>query len=132
MLGVVAGLVEGVVVDGVVDVGVAVVPAGVAVVPVVEVVVPVLLFSVDADWSPPPSPPQAASITGTSRERANGAMLRIGMFLVRFFRLRGNRDGTDGDGAAATRVASRRAGSGVGAGRQVRARRTSGARLGAA
>ncbi|RQY54078.1 hypothetical protein DF112_16385 [Burkholderia stagnalis] len=65
-----------------------------------------MLFSVVADWPPPPSPPQAASITGTSRERANGAMLRIGVFLVRFFGLRGNRDGTDGDGAAATRHVS--------------------------
>ncbi|KWI99997.1 hypothetical protein WT76_26410 [Burkholderia stagnalis] len=33
-------------------------------------------------------------------------MLRIGVFLVRFFGLRGNRDGTDGDGAAATRRVS--------------------------
>ncbi|KVD10691.1 hypothetical protein WI81_25855 [Burkholderia ubonensis] len=35
-------------------------------------------FRALADWVPPSSPPQAASMTGRSRERANGAIFRIG------------------------------------------------------
>ncbi|AOK59611.1 hypothetical protein WM29_11105 [Burkholderia ubonensis] len=98
--------------------------AGVVPDPVVEVGEPVLPAAVAEDWPPPPSPPQAASITGTSRERASGAMLRIGLFLVGFFGLRRKRDRTGGACAAARerRGASRCARSarfGIGSARQV-------------
>ncbi|KVD28075.1 hypothetical protein WJ90_10015 [Burkholderia ubonensis] len=35
-------------------------------------------FRALADWVPPSSPPQAASMAGRIRERANGAIFRIG------------------------------------------------------
>ncbi|OMG74754.1 hypothetical protein BW685_03975 [Burkholderia ubonensis] len=35
-------------------------------------------FRALADWVPPSSPPQAASMTGRIRESANGAIFRIG------------------------------------------------------
>ncbi|KVN22641.1 hypothetical protein WJ63_00350 [Burkholderia pyrrocinia] len=46
---------------------------------------PLFHFRALADWVPPSSPPQAASIAGRIRERANGARLRIGLFLVQRF-----------------------------------------------
>ncbi|CAN0622275.1 protein of unknown function [Burkholderia multivorans] len=43
-----------------------------------------IALALAAGWLPPLSPPQADRITGTIRERTNGAILRIGLFLVRF------------------------------------------------
>ncbi|AOJ63207.1 hypothetical protein WJ32_12550 [Burkholderia ubonensis] len=44
----------------------------------VEPLQPPFHFRALADWVPPSSPPQAASMTGRIRERANGAIFRIG------------------------------------------------------
>ncbi|KVN86221.1 hypothetical protein WK05_20230 [Burkholderia ubonensis] len=77
----VVGVVEPEVVPDEVDVDVDVVevePVDDVVVEPVRLPQPPFHFRALADWVPPSSPPQAASMAGRIRERANGAIFRIG------------------------------------------------------